>query len=72
MADTYRPAFELPGLINPAARRIEIDEFIPDHAMTNLFLLALREMQDQPLKALSDMKEDDWFNYYNLAGMCTC
>jgi hypothetical protein len=51
--------------LDPSAKRVEIDEFIADHAMTNLFLLALRNMQ---LHKLQNPDKEDWFSYYNLSG----
>lgn len=47
--------------------RVEIDEFLSNNAMTNLFLIALRELQK---KSLEPLKENDpnWLNFYALAG----
>jgi len=56
-------------LIEPAPHRVrlEIDEFLGDNDMTNLFLLALQEMH----KENADLKGDkeDWWTHYSLA--CT-
>lgn len=46
--------------------RLEIDEFIADNEMTNLFLVALSEMQKNSLRTL-DNGEPDWLTYYSLA-----
>lgn len=68
MASTsFQPALVLPTPLNPAAKRVEIDEFIVDNVMTNLFLLALREMHDEKIKKASDPAED-WFSYYDVSG----
>ena len=49
------------------AWRVEIDELLADPAQTNLFLLALKAMQDDyPYKT---GKDENWLSYYNLAGM---
>lgn len=65
MAEDFIPAFVLPDSqskdwpIDPNAKRIEINEFVPDKCMTNLFLLALKSMKEDPL--------DNPFSYYNLS-----
>ena len=51
-----------------ASYRLEIDEFLADNAMTNLFLLALEEVQHQPIEAV---EKENWWSFYNLAGMFT-
>ena len=48
-------------------KRLEIDEFLGDNDMTNLFLLALSDLQKEaPEKA---GKTEDWFTYYSLSSM---
>ena len=49
-----------------ASYRLEIDEFLADNAMTNLFILALEEIQHKPIEAVD---KEDWWTFYNLAGM---
>lgn len=44
-----------------ASVRLEIDEFIQDNALTNLFLLALDSL-------MKDYGEN-WWSYYNIAGI---
>ena len=46
--------------------RLEIDEFIADNAMTNLFLLALAAMQEGSLEETNG--SPNWMKYYALAG----
>ena len=55
--------------LNGLARgnRLEIDEFLADNAMTNLFLLALAAMQKDSLRRTND--GPDWKKYYALGGM---
>jgi tyrosinase len=48
--------------------RLEIDEFLQNNEMTNLFLIALAALQKDSLRQL-DNKEPDWLTYYNLAGI---
>ena len=73
----------LPVSIRPAAWRVEIDEFLADTKMTNLFLLALEKMQKDGLGMLDakdlEMKQQahgpledkdkvNWWTFYNLSG----
>ena len=74
----------LPVSIQPTAWRVEIDEFLADTKMTNLFLLALDGMQQAGLgmlgaeeverkqktsvSPLNDKDKVDWWTYYNLSG----
>ncbi|KAI9845231.1 MAG: hypothetical protein M1837_004986 [Sclerophora amabilis] len=53
-----------------AARvRLEIDEFLYDNDRTNLFLLALAEMQkEDPTKKSADNTED-WWTFYSLSSI---
>ena len=76
----------LPVSIQPTAWRVEIDEFLADTKMTNLFLLALEKMQKDGLGML-DAKELEtkeaglgplqakdkvnWWTFYNLSGRFT-
>ena len=57
------------GIVPDVSRiRMEIDEFVQDDAMTNLFLLALAEMQQEdPDKVTADHPED-WWTFYSLSG----
>ena len=77
----------LPVSIRPTAWRVEIDEFLADTKMTNLFLLALDKMQQASLGMLGaeelekkkrmspgplEAKDKvDWWTYYNLSGRPT-
>lgn len=47
--------------------RLEIDEFLADNEMTNLFLIALAELQKDSLRLWNG--KPDWLTYYSLAGM---
>ena len=49
-----------------AKARLEIDEFIADNDMTNLFLLALAEMQTEDKS--KGGKAEDWWTFYSLSG----
>lgn len=47
--------------------RVEIDEFAEDNEMTNLFLIALSNVQKDSLKVVKNEKGQDvpnWLNYY--------
>lgn len=46
---------------------MEIDEFLADNEMTNLFLIALAELQKDSLRLWNG--KPDWLTYYSLAGM---
>jgi hypothetical protein len=56
--------------------RVEIDEFVEDNEMTNLFLIALSNVQKDSLEAVkvSENKDSEnkyipnWLNYYAAAG----
>jgi hypothetical protein len=54
----------------PKAYRLDIDEFLADNAMTNLFLLALSEMQKNSIKYAKSDKLN-WWSFYSIAGMMT-
>ena len=47
--------------------RLEIDEFLADNEMTNLFLIALAELQKDSLRHWN--REPDWLTYYSVAGL---
>ena len=64
----YIPAFTLKSPLDSSAKRVEIDEFVADDAMLNLFLLALEDMQNMKFSPLSGISEEEWFSYYNLSG----
>ena len=46
--------------------RLEIDEFLADNEMTNLFLVALAKLQQDSLREWN--QKPDWLTYYSLAG----
>jgi hypothetical protein len=51
-----------------ARARVEIDEFLGDNDMTNLFLLALEAMQiEDPTKSVAK-GDEDWWTFYSLSG----
>lgn len=50
----------------PRSSRMEIDEFLADAAMTNIFLIALQEIQMKPIEA---QEKEDWWTFYNLASV---
>ena len=47
--------------------RLEIDEFLADNEMTNLFLIALMEVQKDSLRVWKG--KPDWLTYYSVAGL---
>ena len=49
--------------------RKEIDEILDDNDMTNLFLIALSEMQQEDGEKRDVDKTEDWFTFYSLAGI---
>ena len=49
--------------------RLEIDEFLDDNAMTNLFLIALTEMQKEDPKKRQADKTEDWWTFYSLSSI---
>ena len=52
----------------PRAYRLEIDEFLTDNAMTNLFLRALSEVQKNSIKHPgSDIP--NWWSFYSIVGI---
>ncbi|KAI9706216.1 MAG: hypothetical protein M1820_004977 [Bogoriella megaspora] len=64
----------LTSLPNDGSRgyRVEIDEFVEDNAMTNLFLIALSNVQADSLQAVKDDKNNDipnWLNFYSAASI---
>jgi hypothetical protein len=49
--------------------RVEIDEFVGDNAMTNLYLLALEALQQEDVnKSVAKQNEEDWWTFYSLSG----
>ena len=67
MADDRYVLRPLPNKDGKRSYRLEIDEFIADNEMTNLFLIALSELQNDSLR-LFDGKPD-WLTYYAVASM---
>lgn len=59
----------LPVPFQPKSWRVEIDEFLADTRMTNLFLLALEQMQNDGLGTLDDKGNVNWWTFYNLSGI---
>lgn len=52
--------------------RMEIDEFVEDNELTNLFLIALSNLQKNSLEPIKDAQGKDipnWVNFYAAAGM---
>ena len=50
-----------------AKARVEIDEFLDDNDMTNLFLLALSEMQKEDPGKKTEKNSQDWWSFYSLS-----
>ncbi|KAK3069337.1 hypothetical protein LTR53_012400 [Teratosphaeriaceae sp. CCFEE 6253] len=57
----------IPVKAGTQAYRLEIDEFIQDSAVTNLFLLALNAMYKHSL--YNDNGSINWWSYYSLGGI---
>ena len=56
-------------LIPDASRsRVEIEEFLGDNDMTNLYLLALEAMQKEDVTKSTASKNEDWWTFYSLSG----
>ncbi|CAG8980482.1 hypothetical protein HYALB_00013118, partial [Hymenoscyphus albidus] len=57
--------------IVPAASkaRVEIEEFIGDNEMTNLYLLALEALQKEDANKSVVKKNEDWWTFYSLSGI---
>ena len=68
MADDRYLLNPLPNEDGKRGYRLEIDEFLLDNEMTNLFLVALAALQKDSLR-LWDTKQPDWLTYYSLAGI---
>ena len=51
-----------------AKARVEIEEFLGDNDMTNLFLLALLEMQKEDPEKKTKKNSQDWWSFYSLSG----
>lgn len=50
--------------------RVEIDEFVENNEMTNLFLIALSNLQKGSLNPVKDSRNNDipnWLNFYAAA-----
>ena len=71
MGEPGTQALPKPATMVPEAakKRKEIYEFIDDNDMTNLFLIALSEMQQEDPEKKKN-KNEDWWTYYSLAGFC--
>lgn len=48
--------------------RVEIDEFIGDNEMTNLYLLALEALQKEDATKSTTQRNEDWWTFYSLSG----
>jgi hypothetical protein len=51
-----------------AKARVEIDEFVGDNAMTNLYLLALEALQQEDVNKSVAKHNEDWWTFYSLSG----
>jgi hypothetical protein len=47
---------------------VEIEEFIGDNEMTNLYLLALEALQKEDATKSVARKNEDWWTFYSLSG----
>jgi len=48
--------------------RVEIEEFISDNELTNLYLLALEALQKEDATKSVAKKNEDWWTFYSLSG----
>lgn len=48
--------------------RVEIEEFLGDNEMTNLYLLALEALQKEDANKSVAKKNEDWWTFYSLSG----
>lgn len=48
--------------------RVEIEEFLGDNDLTNLYLLALEAMQKEDATKSTAKKNEDWWTFYSLSG----
>ena len=62
-----KPITNIDGKDPKRGYRLEIDEFLADNEVTNLFLIALAEIQKNSLKHWEG--DADWLTYYSVAGM---
>lgn len=51
--------------------RVEIEEFIGNNEMTNLYLLALEALQKEDATKSVAKKNEDWWTFYSLSGEMT-
>ena len=65
-----KPITNIDGKDSKRGYRLEIDEFLADNEVTNLFLIALAEMQENGLKLWNG--KPDWLTYYSIAGFFLC
>ena len=47
--------------------RVEIEEFLGDNDMTNLFLIALSEIQKEDPGKKTEKNSQDWWTFYSLS-----
>ena len=62
-----KPLTNIDGKDPKRGYRLEIDEFLADNEVTNLFLIALDKIQQKSLKLLNG--KPDWLTYYSVAGL---
>ena len=65
-----KPITNIDGKDPKRGYRLEIDEFLADNEVTNLFLIALAEIQKNSLKLWNG--KPDWLTYYSVAGLVLC
>lgn len=63
--------YVLPVVPDAARARVEIDEFLADNDMTNLYLLAMEAMQQEHKENSAANGNEDWWTFYSLAGILT-
>ena len=67
LKDAQAQSFVASMVPEAAKARVEIDEFLGDNDMTNLFLLALSEMQKEEPQKKTEKVFQDWWNFYSLS-----
>lgn len=66
--DAQARNFVAPIVPDASKARVEIEEFLADNEMTNLYLLALEALQKEDVNKSVAKKNEDWWTFYSLSG----
>lgn len=66
--DAQAKNFVAPIVPDASKARVEIEEFIGDNEMTNLYLLALEALQKEDANKSVAKRNEDWWTFYSLSG----